>query len=337
MSMRSVAFLCGGIGDQLLHFSQLQAFTSLYSSKVDIYCQHPAIMKEIILGSEWAGSITDIKPFKKVINLQRYKDAVRELQQRDADVAVVFHPSTSFKIAAHFAKIPQRIGFSHSWADKLLLTEDLVQQGKETENEQLWGHRPFGGLFDRFLLQQEIDPVGTTPIKPLGFQRQFYEEMFAAYPRPHIITTIYSQDKSRCWPVLRASDCLSNVVKQHGGTIFLSSGDDAREMNAEFINHWPESLPAPVDVRRVTSEIKNELGLFHFADLFLGINSFTANLAMNCDLPSIILFHKRSYMLNYRKNSSGLYPVSGTEIADICDEDIREKIDVFLGPKKNKK
>ena len=187
MSMRSVAFLCGGIGDQLLHFSQLQALTSLYSKKVDIYCQHPAIMKDIILGSEWAGSITDIKPLKKIINLQKYKDAVRELQQRNADVAVIFHPSTSFKIAAHFAKIPQRIGFSHSWADKLFLTEDLAKQGEETETEQLWGHRPFGGLFDRFLLQQEIDPVGTTPIKPLEFQRQFYEEMFAAYPRPHIV------------------------------------------------------------------------------------------------------------------------------------------------------
>ena len=209
----------------------------------------------------------------------------------------------------------------------------MVKQGKELETEQLWGHRPFGGLFDRFLLQQEIDPVGTTPIKPLEFQRQFYQEMFAAYPRPHIITTLYSQDKGRRWPVLRAADCLSNVVKQHGGTIFISSGDDAREMNAEFINHWPESLPAPVDVRHVTSEIKNELGLFHFADLFVGINSFTSNLAMNCDLPSIILFHKKSYMLNYRKNSIGLYPVSGTEIANICNEDIREKIDVILGKK----
>merc|ERR1711991_1231150 len=117
--MRSVAFLCGGIGDQLLHFSQLQALSSLYSSKIDIYCQHPEIMKAIILGSEWAGSITDIKPFKKIINVQKYKDAVRELQQRNADVAVIFHPSTSFKLAAHFAKVPQRIGFSYSWPDKL--------------------------------------------------------------------------------------------------------------------------------------------------------------------------------------------------------------------------
>ena len=73
MTMRSVAFLCGGIGDQLLHFSQLQALTSLYSSKIDIYCQHPAIMKAIILGSEWAGSVTDIKPFKKIIDLQKNK------------------------------------------------------------------------------------------------------------------------------------------------------------------------------------------------------------------------------------------------------------------------
>ena len=333
MSMRSVAFLCGGIGDQLLHFSQLQALTSLYSAKVDIYCQHPAIMKDIILGSEWAGSITDIKPFKKIINLQKYKDAVRELQQKNADVAVIFHPSTSFKLAAHFAKIRQRIGFSYGWADKLFLTEDLAKNCIKSETEQLWGHRPFGGSFDRFLLQKGIDPTGTTPIKPLKFQRQFYEEMFAAYPRPHIITTIYSQDKSRCWPVLRAADCLSNVVKQHGGTIFVSSGDDAREMNAKFFDHWPKNLPIPVDVRSVTSELKNEMGLFHFADLFLGINSFTSNLAINCDLPSIILFHKRSYMLNYRKNSDGLYPVSGTEIKNIYNEDISEKVDVILGKK----
>ena len=333
MSLKTVAFLCGGIGDQLLHFSQLEALSSLYSSKIDIYCQHSAIMKTIILGSEWAGSVTDIKPFKKIINLRKYKDAVRELEQRNTDVAVIFHPSTSFKVAAHFAKIPQRIGFSHSLVDKLFLTEDLLKQGEVSETEQLWGHRPFGGLFDRFLMQQGVDPVGTTTIKPLEFQRQFYEEMFAAYPRPHIVTTLYSQDKNRCWPVLRAVDCLSNVFMQHGGTIFVSSGDDAREMNAEFFNHWPKNLPTPVDVRRVTSELKNELGLFHFADLFLGINSFTSNLAMNCDLPSVILFHKRSYMLNYRKNSIGLYPVSEKEIADICYEGIQEKIDVIFGPK----
>jgi len=335
MTLRTVAFLCGGIGDQLLHFSQLQALSALYSTKIDLYCQHPDIMKTIILGSEWAGSVTDIKPFKKIINIQKYKDAVRELQQRNVDAAVIFHPSTSFKLAAHFAKIPQRIGFSYGWADKLFLTENLAEKGKKSETEQLWGHRPFGGLFDRFLLQQKTNPVGTTPIKPLKFHRQVHEKMFAVYPRPHIVTTLYSQDKNRCWPILPAVDCLSNVLKQHGGTIFVSSGEDAREMNAEFFNHWPKNLSKPVDVRRVTRELKNELGLFHFADVFLGINSFTSNLAMNCDLPSIILFHKRSYMLNYRKNSIGLYPVSGTEIADICNEDISEKINVIFGPKKN--
>ena len=35
-----------------------------------------------------------------------------------------------------------------------------------------------------------------------------------------------------------------------------------------------------------------------------------------------------------KKNSIGLYPVSGTEIADIDDKGIKEKVDVFLGPKK---
>ena len=47
MSLRTVAFLCGGIGDQLLHFSQLQALSTLNSTKIDIYCQHPEIMKTL--------------------------------------------------------------------------------------------------------------------------------------------------------------------------------------------------------------------------------------------------------------------------------------------------
>ena len=89
MSIRSVAFLCGGIGDQLLHFSQLQALNSLYSSKIDIYCQHPAIMKATILGSEWAGSVTDIKPFKKIINLQN-EEAI-ELKQNKQTFLIPFN------------------------------------------------------------------------------------------------------------------------------------------------------------------------------------------------------------------------------------------------------
>ena len=333
MSLRTVAFLCGGIGDQLLHFSQLQALSYLYSAKIDIYCQHPAIMKAIVLESEWAGSVTDIRPFKKIINLGEYRDAVVELRKRKADAAVIFHPSASFKFASYFAKIPQRIGFSHGIFDKLILTEVLNDTDVGTENETHWGHRPFGHFFDSFLLGRRIDPIGETPIRPTGSQRNFYQNMFAAYPKPHIITTLYSQDESRCWPVLHAIDCLTNIVKQHGGTIFVSSGDDAREINAEFLNYWPKNLPMPVDVRRVTNELKNELGLFHFADLFVGINSFTANLAMNCDLPSVVLFHKKSYRLNYRRNSMGVYPVLGTKMEDISFEKVSEKINVMLGLK----
>ncbi len=334
MSSRTVAFLCGGLGDQLLHFSQLQALSSLYSSKIDICCQHSTIMKKIVMGSEWVESVTDIRPFKKILRLRDFSDAVRELRQRQTSTAVIFHPSTSFKVAAHLAQIPQRIGFSHSWVDKLFLTEDLAEQGGSLDIQQGWGHRPFGGLFDRFLLQQEIDPVGKTPIKPLEFQRQFFEQMFGVYPRPHIITTLYSQDKSRCWRASHAAKCLSEIVEQNGGTIFVSSGDDAGEINADFFEHWPKSLPMPVDVRRVTSELKNELGLFHFADLFVGINSFTANLAMNCDLPSVVLFHRSSYGLNYRGNSLGVYPEAGSEIANISCENITKQINDILRPKK---
>jgi len=52
---KSVAFVCGGIGDQLYHFTQMQALAQLdHRSQIDIACQHPRIMSEITKDCEWA-------------------------------------------------------------------------------------------------------------------------------------------------------------------------------------------------------------------------------------------------------------------------------------------
>ena len=42
---KSIAFVCGGIGDQLYHFTQMQALAERdHRGQIDIACLHPAII-----------------------------------------------------------------------------------------------------------------------------------------------------------------------------------------------------------------------------------------------------------------------------------------------------
>ena len=49
---KSIAFVCGGIGDQLYHFTQMQALAERdHRGQIDIACLHPAIMSKIVLAN----------------------------------------------------------------------------------------------------------------------------------------------------------------------------------------------------------------------------------------------------------------------------------------------
>ena len=57
-----------------------------------------------------------------------------------------------------------------------------------------------------------------------------------------------------------------------------------------------------------------DVALYHRADLYVGVDSFTANLALNCNLPALILFARESDILRYRSISE---PVSAPDDGDI--------------------
>ena len=143
MRNSSVAFLCGGIGDQLLHFSQLQAFSTLFGTRIDLYCQHVPTMQTISENCDWAGDIHDINDFKKISDLSTYRLAVQRLAAKGYENAFVFHPSTSFKLAVRLASIPVRIGYARGFSDKVLLTDGLSLNHPNLDTE-VWGHRPYG-------------------------------------------------------------------------------------------------------------------------------------------------------------------------------------------------
>ena len=330
MKNKILAFICGGIGDQLIHFSQLQAFSLLFSSKVELICQHREVMEAISKGCNWISNVHDIQPLKKIHNVKKFATAVKNIKQNDFEIALICHPSTSFKLAAFSAQIKTRIGFSNDFIDKFLLTENLSQNGTSFNAEGVWGHRPFASLFEDHLQRRGGITNGKTPISPLLSQMENTNKVLSTFPKPHIISTFFSQDLKRCWPVDHAVETLTSISKEVGGTIFISSGNDAKSWNKNFLDKWPRHLKKPVDLRHIFSDLESEIALYHSADLFLGINSFTSNLAMNCDLPSIVLYHKRSWYLNYRDNSIGVFPEDDKNIGNIKTTDIRRNVKKLL-------
>lgn len=317
MNSNCVAFLAGGIGDQLLHLSQLQAFSKLYSSRVDLYCQHQNTMSLILEKSEWSGKIFDNADLKKISNFSKFSNSIRSLEHKKYQNAIVCHPSTSLKLASSLSKIPNRIGVKSSLFDIFLLTEKLNIADKQTNS--VWGHRPFVQAFNDFLDHQHQNPIGTTPIFIDPKNKTKAEKFLAKYQKPHIIVNLYTADKLRRWPISHAIDLLSKLSKATNCSIFLSSGSDAIRWNKDFLDQWPKNICKPIDLSKICSSITDELGFYHSADLYIGVNSFTSNLAINCDLPSLVMYNKRNDFLNYRQNSIGVFSENTRDLSTITE------------------
>ena len=69
-----------------------------------------------------------------------------------------------------------------------------------------------------------------------------------------------------------------------GGTVFLNTGPDARAARS-LLSLWAGPPQALVNLLPDEAPIPFMIALYHQADLYLGVDSFTANLAFwNCDL-----------------------------------------------------
>ena len=158
-------------------------------------------------------------------------------------------------------------------------------------------------------------------------------ELLAPFPKPHILINLFSADTARRWPVDHAASLLSQMVKRHGGTLFLSAGNDAISWNEGFLRCWPANLGRPVDVGELVNSLKEEMSLYQCADCYVGVNTFTSNLAVNCDLPSLVVYNKRADFLNYRGNSMGVFAEKENRIETISSQTFLNKVDELLGHK----
>ena len=314
-TVKLIAFVSGGIGDQLYHFTQMRALAGTTTSgTIDIGCIHTPIMKRIAAGCDWIGKIIDISPLRRLAAPIGFLAAVRDVREGGYSDAWFMHKSGNFKIAATLAGIPERHGLCATWFDRWVVdTPLLLSEGGA--RRPLWGHRAFIAAIDeclsaKGLVLDELNPT----IQPDPDKLAAVSHSLKHFRRPLIVVNLFAADVARRWPIDHAVAAISHIMSHFDASIVINSGPDARSYHAQSC--------AMLAARGLTNNImhtdtlwrgiESDIALYHLADAYLGVDSFSANLAMNCNLKSAVLYHTDGDILNYRSDNAPLVPASLT-------------------------
>lgn len=320
---KTVGFVAGGIGDQLYHFTQLEHLaSSALSGQIDLVCMHTRPMQEIATGCVWLGDIIDAGPFRHLSRPATFSAACRDLRQRGYDRAVICHRSTSFKLAGKMAGISQRTGILSGRADRLLLTDPVDPSGGG-ERRHLWGHRPFIAALDQYFFADGLRYDAPAPIQPPKTGVAAINTAYGHLPRPWTVVNLFVGNPERRWSPGHASHIVKACYDRFGGTVFLNTGPDAVSWHDRFISLWTGPRKRLVHLMPDDAPITSMIALYHLADLYLGVDSFTSNLALNCDLPAVILFNKSSDCLRYRGCSYPVAPAAGKTLDSLTEDDFQ--------------
>jgi len=320
---KTIGFVAGGIGDQLYHFTQLEHLAQTgVAGKLDLVCMHNRPMRELASGCAWIGDVIDAQPFRHLARPAAFLTACKSLKERGYDRAVIFHRSTSFKLAARLAGIPLRIGLSSGGIDNLLLNAPVALSGGGGRRQR-WGHRPFIAALDQYFAPSGLSYSGPSPIQASPVKQAEVQARFGEFPRPWTIVNLFVGDALRRWPPAHAQQMIRTCYDRFGGTVFLNTGPDALDWHDQLASLWSGPPQAFVHLLPDEAPIPFMIALYRQADLYLGVDSFTANLALNCDLPAVILFNKASDSLTYRGRSYPLAPAADKPLDSLTEDDFQ--------------
>ena len=329
---KAIAFVCGGIGDQLYHFTQMQALAGLTAGKqIDIACLHAPIMRRITAHCDWAGRITDITPARHLSHIPAFLKFTRTLSAQRYNHAFIFHRSTSFKLAALFSGIPHRTGLADGVADRLMLSRPLALN-EGGERRAVWGHRPFIAAIDAYLCDhlQNDDWLKDVPIQANDEMQAEQQARYGHLPRPWVVVNLFAQDERRRWDIQHAAQTLARLHAQHGGSFFINAGPDAVSWHQQLLaldRNYASFMHLTADSYM---DVGLDIALYQMADIYLGVDSFTANLALNCDLPCVTLFAKQTDQLRYRSVCYPVYPPISKRFCDLPISVICAEVDRLL-------
>jgi ADP-heptose:LPS heptosyltransferase len=328
---RSIGFVAGGIGDQIYHLTQLRALASAsFDGKIDIACIHPGPIAILLAHSPWAGKIIDARPLRRYIPFMRGSSTVRQIRQTHYDSAFILHRSTSFKLAAFAASIDRRVGLVGHNIDTLLLTDSLAADAGG-DRRALWGHRPFIAAADSWIMAQGLSLDDSTPtILPSPDMRAEIADFMHQLPRPVTIVNLFAADPARRWSLDHANATLNRLASQIGGSLVLNAGPDAGSYHDAMLARWDGPDHVLFDSLRHNPSMARDIALYHAADGYIGVDSFTANLAFNCNLPATVLFAKAGDTLRYKPVVFPLYPDTGKALDSIAPDKILSTAAIML-------
>ena len=335
---RSIGFIAGGIGDQIYHLTQLRALASnSLDEKIDIACIHPVAITTLLANSRWAGNIIDARMLRRYVPAVRGTSVVKQMRESKYESAFILHRSTSFKLAAFAAGINFRVGFFGNRLDNFLLTESLKDNPADVRRS-LWGHRPYIAAADRWIEARNLTLDDNTPtILPTKSMISSVANFLHNLPRPVTIVNLFSTDPARRWSIEHANETLIKFTHQIGGSILLNAGADASSYHNAMMRKWGGSKVTLIDCLQHSPSMERDIALYHAADGYLGVDSFTANLAFNCNLPATVLFAKIGDTLRYKPFTFPLYPDTNKNLNSIEPEKIVATcIKMFKSLKKRK-
>ena len=320
---RSIGFVAGGIGDQIYHLTQLRALAGAsFDGKIDIACIHPGPIAILLANSPWAGKIIDARPLRRYIPFMRGSSTVGQIRRENYDSALILHRSTSFKLAAFAASIDRRVGLVGGNIDKLLLTDSLAADAGG-DRRALWGHRPFIAAADDWIRAQGLSLDYSTPtILPTPSMQAEIAGFMRHLPRPVTIVNLFAADPARRWSLDHANATLNRLASQIGGSLVLNAGPDAGSYHDAMLARWDGPDHVLFDSLRHNPSMARDIALYHAADGYIGVDSFTANLAFNCNLPAAVLFAKAGDTLRYKPAVFPLYPNTGEGLESIAPDKI---------------
>ncbi len=323
---KSLGFVAGGIGDQIYHLTQLRALASAsLDGKIDLACIHPCSISTLLANSPWAGKVIDARPLRRYVPTLRGTSTVSEIRQAGYRSAFILHRSTSFKLSALTAGIPYRVGFYGQWLDQLILTESLPA-GAGGDRRALWGHRPFIAAADEWIAAQNLALDYKSPtILPAPDMVAAVANFLARLPRPITIVNLFAANSARRWSLDHASATLKNMAHQLGGSLLLNAGPDAASYHNAMLEQWDGPANQLIDSLQHAPSLARDIALYHAADGYVGVDSFTANLAFNCNLRATVLFAKAGDSLRYKPSVFPLFPDAGKGLDSISPDKIVEQ------------
>ena len=327
---RAIGFVAGGIGDQIYHLGQLRALAAAcQTGSIDIACIHPGAISRILAATPWVGRIIDSRPLRRYVPGLRGSETVRALRLHRYDTGFFMHRSTSFKLAALAAGIPNRIGLADGMVDNVLLQRPLSLAGGGARRD-VWGHRPFIAAIDEYITDAGLDLAPAIPtILPDRDAMTLARRMIDGLSGPVSVVNLFALDDKRRWPVAAAIKTISQLAET-GGSFILNAGPDAADMHRDALSAWKDVCKANsrikpwqlIDSLGPDASMERDVALYHLADRYIGVDSFTANLAMNCNLAAVVLFAKSSDRLAYRSQVEAVIPALEGDLGTISGSDI---------------